>query len=77
MFLLYSATLSAQNGVAVSNLVVTAGTVTFNVAWDRDAMPVALWSDTVWVVGNAKTAGSNSFRVRRSVSLRRIKNGKT
>jgi hypothetical protein len=43
--------LSAQtgNGVTVSNLAVNAGTVTFNVAWDRDAMPVTLWSDSVWV----------------------------
>jgi uncharacterized protein (TIGR02145 family) len=41
--------LAAQNGVTVSNLAVDAGTVTFNVSWNRDAMPVALWSDTVWV----------------------------
>jgi hypothetical protein len=42
--------LAAQgNGVTVSNLVMNAGTLTFNVSWDRDAMPVALWSDTVWV----------------------------
>jgi hypothetical protein len=45
--------LAAQgNGVTVSNLAVSVGsptTVTFNVSWDRDAMPVALWSDTVWV----------------------------
>jgi hypothetical protein len=41
--------LMAQNGVKVSDLTVGAGTVTFNVSWNRDAMPVALWSDTVWV----------------------------
>jgi hypothetical protein len=41
--------LTAQNGVTVSNLAVNAGTVTFNVHWDKNAMPVALWSDTVWV----------------------------
>jgi uncharacterized protein (TIGR02145 family) len=41
--------LEAQNGVTVSNLVVNAGTVTFNVSWNADAMPVTLWSDTVWV----------------------------
>jgi uncharacterized protein (TIGR02145 family) len=41
--------LAAQNGVTVSNLTVDAGTVTFNVSWNRDAIPVALWSDTVWV----------------------------
>jgi uncharacterized protein (TIGR02145 family) len=40
------------NGVKVSNFAVSAGTpstVTFNVSWNRDAMPVAVWSDTVWV----------------------------
>jgi hypothetical protein len=37
------------NGVKVSNLSVGAGTVTFNVSWNRDAMPVDVWSDTVWV----------------------------
>jgi hypothetical protein len=41
--------LLAQNGVTVSGLAISAGTVTFNVSWDRDAMPVELWSDTVWV----------------------------
>jgi hypothetical protein len=40
--------LFAQNGVAVSGLTVDAGTVTFNVSWEK-SMPVALWSDTVWV----------------------------
>jgi hypothetical protein len=49
--------LLAQNGVTVSNLVVDAGTVTFNVAWNRDAMPVALWSDTVWVFVDYNKAG--------------------
>jgi hypothetical protein len=41
--------LAAQNGVKVSNLSVDAGTVTFNVSWNRNMMPVAVWSDTVWV----------------------------
>ena len=42
--------LAAQNGVTVSNFAVNAGTVTFNVSWNRDAMPVTLlWSDSVWV----------------------------
>jgi uncharacterized protein (TIGR02145 family) len=44
--------LAAQNGngVKVSNLSVDAGTVTFSVEWNRDAMPAGLvWSDTVWV----------------------------
>jgi uncharacterized protein (TIGR02145 family) len=36
------------NGVTVSNLAVDAGTVTFNVSW-QTPMPVAPWSDTVWV----------------------------
>jgi uncharacterized protein (TIGR02145 family) len=40
--------LAAQNGVTVSNLVVNAGTVTFNVSW-KTPMPVSPWSDTVWV----------------------------
>jgi uncharacterized protein (TIGR02145 family) len=40
--------LAAQNGVTVSNLAVDAGTVTFNVSWNKP-MPVMLWSDTVWV----------------------------
>jgi uncharacterized protein (TIGR02145 family) len=43
------AVLIAQNGVTVSNLVVSAGTATFNVSWDKNAIPVELWSDTVWV----------------------------
>jgi hypothetical protein len=49
--------LVAQNGVTVSNLVVNAGTVTFNVSWDKNAMPVALWSDTVWVFVDYNDAG--------------------
>jgi hypothetical protein len=46
------AVLSAQqtNGVTVSDLVVSAGTVTFNVSWDKNAMPARMvWSDTAWV----------------------------
>jgi hypothetical protein len=42
------AVLLAQNGVAVSNLVVDAGTVTFTVSWKNTGMP-AVWSDSVWV----------------------------
>jgi uncharacterized protein (TIGR02145 family) len=53
MMLCCPAMLAAQgNGVKVSNFAVNVGTpstVTFNVSWNRDAMPVALWSDTVWV----------------------------
>jgi hypothetical protein len=36
------------NGVKVSNLSVSAGTVTFTVSWSKTGMPT-LWSDTVWV----------------------------
>jgi uncharacterized protein (TIGR02145 family) len=48
---------AAQNGVTVSGLAIDAGTVTFNVSWNRDAMPVALWSDTVWVFVDYNNAG--------------------
>jgi uncharacterized protein (TIGR02145 family) len=63
MFLLcISATLSAQNGITVSGLVVTAGsptTVTFNVAWDKHAanMP-SLWLDSAWVFVDYNDAGA-------------------
>jgi hypothetical protein len=60
MMLCIPAVLAAQNGVTVSNLAVSVGsptTVTFNVSWDRDAMPVALWSDTVWVFVDYNDAG--------------------
>jgi uncharacterized protein (TIGR02145 family) len=49
--------LSAQNGVTVSGLAIDAGTVTFNVSWDRDAMPVTLWSDSVWVFVDYNNVG--------------------
>jgi hypothetical protein len=49
--------LSAQNGVTVSDLAISAGTVTFSVSWDRDAMPVMLWSDSVWVFVDYNNAG--------------------
>jgi hypothetical protein len=44
------AMLAAQNsnGVTLSNLMVNAGTVTFNVSWRNTSMPT-LWSDSVWV----------------------------
>jgi hypothetical protein len=52
LMLCVPALLAAQgNGVKVSNLAVSVGsptTVTFNVSW-QTPMPVALWSDTVWV----------------------------
>jgi uncharacterized protein (TIGR02145 family) len=46
------ALLAAQNGMTVSNFVVSAGsptTVTFDVSWNKSTMPVAPWSDTAWV----------------------------
>jgi uncharacterized protein (TIGR02145 family) len=51
------AMLAAQNGVTVKGLNVSSGTVTFNVNWNRDAMSVALWSDTVWVFVDYNNAG--------------------
>jgi uncharacterized protein (TIGR02145 family) len=56
MMLCISAMLSAQNGVTVSGLAINAGTVTFNVSWNKN-MPVALWSDTVWVFVDYNKAG--------------------
>ena len=49
----------AQNGVTLSGLVMDAGTVTFNVSWDKNdpTMP-AIWSDTVWVWVDYNTAGT-------------------
>jgi uncharacterized protein (TIGR02145 family) len=52
-------TLAAQgNGVTVSGLAVNAGTVTFNVSWNKDNpdMP-ELWSDSVWVFVDYNNAG--------------------
>jgi uncharacterized protein (TIGR02145 family) len=50
--------LAAQNGngVTVSNLNITGGTVTFNVRWKKTDMP-AVWSDTVWVFVDYNKAG--------------------
>jgi uncharacterized protein (TIGR02145 family) len=48
--------LAAQNGVTVSGLAIDAGTVTFNVSW-QTPMPVALWSDSVWVFVDYNNAG--------------------
>jgi uncharacterized protein (TIGR02145 family) len=49
--------LTAQNGVTVSGLAISTGTVTFNVSWNKSTMPVALWSDTVWVFVDYNNAG--------------------
>jgi uncharacterized protein (TIGR02145 family) len=51
--------LAAQNGngVTVSGLAVDAGTVTFNVSWNKATMPIAQWSDTVWVFVDYNDAG--------------------
>jgi uncharacterized protein (TIGR02145 family) len=56
MMMCYPMVLAAQNGVTVSNLAVDAGTVTFNVNW-KTPIPVALWSDTVWVFVDYNNAG--------------------
>jgi uncharacterized protein (TIGR02145 family) len=53
--------LMAQNGVEISTVQVSAGspaTVTFNVSWDKTAMPSPLWSDTVWVFVDYNSAGA-------------------
>jgi hypothetical protein len=50
--------LMAQNGLTVGGLAVDAGTVTFNVSWDKnDANMPALWSDTAWVFVDYNDAG--------------------
>jgi hypothetical protein len=49
--------LSAQNGVIVSGPMMNAGTVTFNISWDKSAMP-AVWSDTVWVFAEYDNEGT-------------------
>jgi hypothetical protein len=50
MMLCCPAMLAAQNGngVSLSELSVGAGTVTFNVSWDKNKVP-PVWSDSVWV----------------------------
>jgi hypothetical protein len=48
--------LSAQNGVTVTNLVLGAGTVTFDVSWKNTDMPMP-WSDSVWVFVDYNDAG--------------------
>jgi hypothetical protein len=56
--------LSAQNGVTVSGLKVTAGsptTVTFEVNWDKSiiqGLGLSVWSDTVWVFVDYNDAGA-------------------
>jgi uncharacterized protein (TIGR02145 family) len=58
LMMCFPAMLAAQNGngVTVSNLNVTSGTVTFNVSWKKADMP-PLWSDTVWVFVDYNNAG--------------------
>jgi hypothetical protein len=48
--------LSAQNGITISNLSSGAGTVTFDVRWDKNAMPL-LWLDSAWVFVDYNAAG--------------------
>jgi uncharacterized protein (TIGR02145 family) len=57
LLLLCPIVLAAQNGVTVSNLAVNAGTITFNVNWNKATMPVEVWSDTVWVFVDYNDAG--------------------
>ena len=45
------------NGVTVSNLVLDAGTVTFDVSWG-DKPLLAVWSDSVWVFVDYNDAGT-------------------
>jgi hypothetical protein len=52
MMLCCPAMLAAQNGVTVSGLAVDAGTVTFDVSWNKDNP-----SDTVWVFVDYNDAG--------------------
>ena len=47
----------AQNGVTVSDFAVSTGAVTFKVSWDKNTMPVTVWSDTVWVFADYNKAG--------------------
>jgi uncharacterized protein (TIGR02145 family) len=51
------AMLAAQGGATVSNLAVNAGTVTFNVNWNKNTAQ-AMWSDTVWVFMDYNKAGA-------------------
>jgi hypothetical protein len=48
ILLLCPALLLAQNGVTVTNFVMSAGTVTFDVSWGDKPLPT-MWSDSVWV----------------------------
>jgi hypothetical protein len=56
---LYPVVLAAQNGVKVSDLNVNAGTVTFNVSWDKTDPELTdiVWSDTVWVFVDYNAGG--------------------
>lgn len=48
--------LTAQNDVSLSNLVMSAGTVTFDVSW-KPPVSTAKWSDTAWVFVDYNDAG--------------------
>jgi hypothetical protein len=54
--LLCPVALSAQNGVTVSNLSVSDGTVTFDVRWGDQPLP-DVWSDSVWVFVDYNAGG--------------------
>jgi hypothetical protein len=46
--MMMTALLAQSNGVSISNLTTSAGTVTFEVRWNSTAMP-PLWLDSAWV----------------------------
>jgi hypothetical protein len=49
--------LTAQNGIAISDFAMKAGTITFNVSWNKNNMPKE-WSDTVWVLVDYNDKGA-------------------
>jgi hypothetical protein len=57
LLLLCPVMLAAQNGVTVSDFVMSTGAVTFNISWNKATMPTPLWSDTVWVFADYNNAG--------------------
>jgi hypothetical protein len=57
MLLRCAMTLLAQNGIIISNFATKAGTVTFNVSWNKKNMPKE-WSDTAWVFIDYNNAGA-------------------
>jgi hypothetical protein len=56
--LYWPATAQPGNGVTITNLVVAADTVTFDVRWNNNYPEGFLWSDTVWVFVDYNDAGA-------------------